>query len=164
MIIEHLCISPGHNFFGHYGEAAGENATLEVEAIECVAGRGVRNDRFFDYKPDYKGQLTLFSMEVFEALCASLSVPAPSPTVLRRNVFTRGVDLSSLIGQEFEIQGVRLAGVEECRPCLWMDEAVAPGSEAWLRGRGGLRCRILTDGFIRRDTQKGRAGGLDPRT
>lgn len=148
--VEHLCLSPGHNFFGHYGGPAGEHATLEVDSIECVAGKGVRGDRFFDYKPDYKGQLTLFSMEVFEALCASLGVEAPAPTVLRRNVFTRGVDLTSLIGRTFEIQGVRLEGVEECRPCLWMDEAVAPGSEAWLRGRGGLRCRILTDGIIRR--------------
>jgi MOSC domain-containing protein YiiM len=153
MTIEHLCLSPGHNFFGHYGGPAGENPTLEVDELECVAGKGVRGDRFFDHKPDYKGQLTLFSMEVFEGLCASLSVPPPPPVVLRRNVFTRGLDLSTLIGREFELQGVRLFGVEECRPCAWMDQAVAPGSEAWLRGKGGLRCRILSDGILRRDAQ-----------
>jgi len=150
MIIEHLCISTGHNFFGHFGGPAGKNATIEVGLIECVAGRGVRGDRFFDYKPDYKGQLTLFSIEVFAALCASLNAEVPSPTVLRRNVITRGVDLGLFIGKEFEIQGVRLSGVEECRPCIWMDEAVAPGAEAWLKGRGGLRCRILSDGVIRK--------------
>jgi MOSC domain-containing protein YiiM len=73
---------------------------------------------------------------------------------LRRNVFTRGVDLTTLIGQEFELQGVRLAAIEECRPCVWMDEAVAPGAEAWLKGRGGLRCKILTDGVLHRDAAR----------
>lgn len=108
-------------------------------------------DRFFDYKPDYKGQITLFSMEVFEALCEAVNASGRPPFALRRNVFTRGADLDALVGREFEIHGVRFKGVEECRPCLWMDEAIAPGAEAWLKGRGGLRCKILTDGTLRRD-------------
>jgi hypothetical protein len=29
-----------------------------------------------------------------------------------------------------------------------MDQAVGPGAEAWLKGRGGLRARILTDGDL----------------
>ena len=151
MIVEHLCISPGHNFFGHFGGPAGEHSIIGVDRLECVAGKGVRGDRFFDHKPDYKGQITMFSMEVFEALCVALNAPTKPPIVLRRNVYTRGIDLNTLIGQEFEIQGIRFAAVEECRPCLWMDEAIAPGTEDWLKGRGGLRCRILTDGILRRD-------------
>ena len=151
MVIEHLCISPGHNFFGHYGGPAGEHSILEVDALECVAGQGVRGDRFFAYKPDYKGQITLFAMEVFEALCLALEAPGRSPIALRRNVFTRGADLNALIGQDFELQGVRFFGVEECRPCAWMDDAIATGAETWLQGRGGLRCRILSDGALRRD-------------
>ena len=31
----------------------------------------------------------------------------------------------------------------------WMDEAIAPGAEALLQGRGGLRARILTSGTLR---------------
>jgi len=65
---------------------------------------------------------------------------------VRRNVLTRGVDLPALIGREFELQGVRFVGTEECRPCYWMDHAIAPGAEAWLRGRGGLRARVVSDG------------------
>jgi hypothetical protein len=30
-----------------------------------------------------------------------------------------------------------------------MDQAFAPGAEEFLRGRGGLRARILSDGSIR---------------
>lgn len=149
--LEHLCISPGHNFFGHRGQAAGQHPLLEVDALECVAGRGLRGDRFFDYKENYKGQITFFAAEVFEALRQELQLPSAHPTATRRNVITRGIDLPTLIGVEFTLQGVRFAGVEECRPCDWMDRALGPGAEAWLQGRGGLRARILTDGVLRRD-------------
>jgi MOSC domain-containing protein YiiM len=148
--IEHLVLSPGHNYFGHHGEPAGESPILEVDELECVAGRGLRGDRFFDYKPDYKGQITFFALETWEALLASLGQPEGRPEVVRRNVFTRGLELGELIGREFELQGVRFQGSEECRPCYWMDQAVGPGAEVWLRGRGGLRARILTDGVLRR--------------
>ena len=56
-----------------------------------------------------------------------------------RNAFVRGVDLPALIGQQFEVQGVRFEGVEESRPCHWMNAALGPGAEEWLRGRAGLR-------------------------
>ena len=149
--VERIFISPGHNFFGRHGQPAGKHATIEIEAVECVAGAGLKGDRFFNYKDNYKGQVTLFSAEVFARLCAELKVLHATPAVLRRNLVVRGGDLNALVGKEFELQGVRLAGVEECRPCYWMDSVLAPGAEAWLKGRGGLRCRVLTNGWLRRD-------------
>ena len=146
MKIRHLFVSPGHNYFGHHGQPAGEHPIVAVAQVECVAGRGLRGDRFFDFKPDYKGQVTLFSWETFAALKQAL--PAAEPAALRRNVIVEGADLGDLIGVEFELQGVRLLGVEECRPCYWMDQAIGPGAESWLKGRGGLRCRILNDGWL----------------
>ena len=150
MRVEHLFISPGHNFFGHHDQPAGEHAVLAVEQIECVTGRGIRGDRFFDYKENYKGQITFFSLTVFDALRRELNLPAAQPQSTRRNVFVRDADLAALIGQEFEVQGVRFVGVEESRPCHWMNSALGPGAEEWLKGRAGLRCRILTDGRLRR--------------
>lgn len=147
--IRHLFISPGHNFFGRHGMPAATHEVVPVTAVECVAGRGLRGDRFFDFKPDYKGQITLFSLEVFSQLLADKGLPPRSPSAVRRNLFTEGVDLNALVGREFSVGPVRLLGVEECRPCSWMDEAVGPGAEDWLKGRGGLRCKILTDGVIR---------------
>jgi MOSC domain-containing protein YiiM len=148
--IERLVLSPGHSYFGHHGQPAGEEPLLVVDEVECVAGRGLRGDRFFDHRPDYKGQITFFSLETYEELITAVGAVGPPPEVLRRNVFTRGVDLLGLVGREFEVQRVRFHGSEECKPCYWMDQAVAPGAEAWLRGRGGLRARILTDGVLRR--------------
>jgi MOSC domain-containing protein YiiM len=148
----HLFISPGHSFFGRHGQSAGEHPILAAEQIECVAGRGIRGDRFFDYSPDYKGQITFFAMETLEAMERELGLAEVRPECTRRNVFTRGVDLNDLVGLEFEIQGIRFAGTEECRPCYWMNNAYRDERvEAWLQGRGGLRARILCDGVLRRE-------------
>jgi MOSC domain-containing protein YiiM len=149
MKVSHLFVSPGHNFFGHHGMPAADNPIIAVQSLECVAGRGIRGDRFFDYKPDYKGQITFFSMEVFEALRRELNLPNAKPQASRRNVFVSGGELSRLIGSEFEVQGIRFAGVEESKPCYWMNSVLGAGAEEWLRGRAGLRCRILSSGVLR---------------
>lgn len=157
--IEHLYVSPGHNYFGRHNQPAGEHPIVAVAEIECVAGRGIRGDRFFDYKPDYKGQITFFAAEVYDELCMTLLSPAsqlpalnsqlsPPPSAFRRNVITRGVDLNTLIGQQFTVQGITFLGSAECSPCQWMDQAFAPGAHPALKGRGGLRARILTDGRL----------------
>ena len=54
---------------------------------------------------------------------------------------------------EFAVQGVRFLGVEECRPCYWMDQAVGTGAESWLKGQGGLRAKILSDGWLKLSSQ-----------
>ncbi len=106
-------------------------------------------DRYFDYKNQYKGQVTFFSFEVFRELCDALNLSGVPPSAARRNVITHEVDLNDLIGTKFEVQGVQFEGTEECRPCYWMDQAFAPGAHRFLEGRGGLRARILSDGELR---------------
>ena len=162
MEICHLFISTGHNFVGHHGREPDTHPMIETPEIECVAGRGIRGDRYFDFKDDYKGQITFFSLEVFDELCSAMQIQACSPSLARRNVITRGVDLNELIGQEFEVQGVRFLGMEECRPCYWMDGAFAPGAQEFLKGRGGLRAKILTDGKLCSMTSSSRAKSRDP--
>lgn len=121
---------------------------VEVEGVQCVAGRGIEGDRFFDYKPNYKGQITFFAWEEYERLCATFGMREKSPAVFRRNVIIAGLDLNALVGQEFELQGTHFYGHSECSPCYWMDQAFTSGTEAALRGRGGLRAQILRDGFL----------------
>ena len=147
--IERIYISPGHNFYGHQDQPPGEHPTVAVNEIECVAGKGLFGDRFFGFKENYKGQVTFFAAEVFDDVCQKLGASGKSPGVTRRNVITRGVDLNSLVGKTFQVQGVEFEGVAECSPCHWMNHAIAPGAEAALHGRGGLRARVLTDGVLR---------------
>lgn len=149
-----LFISRGHNFFGHHGKPPGSHPLVCPEAVRCVAGRGIVGDRFYDHKEGYKGQITFFELEVYEELCGTLGVEGRGAGVFRRNALTRGVRLNDLIGKEFEIQGLRFEGVAECSPCYWMDQAFAPGTEEALKGRGGLRAKILTDGVLRVDSPR----------
>ena len=146
-----LFISPGHNFVGHHGQPPGTNPIVAMREVECVAGRGLCGDRYFDRAENHKGQITFFSLEVFEALRREMNLPDAQPQATRRNAFTRGVDLNALISQEFEVQGVRFFGVEESKPCDWMNLVIGPSAREWLKGRGGLRARILTDGVLRRE-------------
>lgn len=148
VVIHHLYISPGHNFFGRHGMPAATHATVEVEQVTCRAGRGLEGDRFLDYKEDYKGQITFFAWETYSAIKAALNVPALPPGAFRRNVLVEGLDLNALIGRRFHLGGIDFEGTVEAKPCYWMEQAVAPGAEAWLLGRGGLRAKILTDGVL----------------
>lgn len=150
MKILHLFISPAHVYVGHYGGPAGTAPIEEVDEVECVAGSGIRGDRYFDHKPDYKGQITFFEIETHRRLCDDFAVFDKGPDVYRRNVIVEGQDLNALIGQEFEIQGVRFLGVEEAKPCLWMEEAFGEGAEKTLLGKGGLRARILIGGTLKK--------------
>jgi MOSC domain-containing protein YiiM len=71
-----------------------------------------------------------------------------SPQAFRRNVLLEGADLNALIGHRFTLGGVEFEGTGESKPCYWMNAAVAPGAEDWLKGRGGLRAKILSDGKL----------------
>lgn len=150
MWIRHLYISPGHNYFGHHGQEPDTNLNLEMESIDCVAGRGIRGDRFFNFREDYKGQVTFFSMEVFEDVCRELGLDGLCPSVVHRNIHTEGADLSQFIGRKFRVQDVEFEGICECKPCYWMDHAIARGAERLLQGRGGLRAKVLVGGTVYR--------------
>lgn len=148
-VIRHIFISPGHNFFGRHELPAGTHETREVAAVKSRAGWGLEGDRFYGYRPGYKGQVTFFAWETLLAAREKFDAPALSPDAFRRNVLIEGVDLNALIGVHFSLSGVEFAGVEEARPCHWMNKVVSPGAEDWLRGRGGLRAKILSDGELR---------------
>lgn len=151
MRIRRIYISPDHTFFGHHGKPAGTTPMSRVPEVRCLAGRGLEGDRFLDYKENYKGQVTFFSLSVFETLCKRFQIQDKDPSVFRRNLVISDADLNELIDEEFEVQGVRFAGSEEAKPCYWMNQAFADGAEEAMRGHGGLRARILSDGLLREE-------------
>jgi MOSC domain-containing protein YiiM len=162
--LEHIYISPGHNYFGKSKDGPGDHPTTDVEQVEARAGRGLVGDRYFGVPAHYEAQVTFFAAEVFDALLAEFALKDVEPILTRRNIVTRGVNLNQLIGQEFTItsgiqdssnlesgeQSVRFMGTKPCSPCAWMDASFAQGAHAFLRGRGGLRARILTTGYLQR--------------
>jgi MOSC domain-containing protein YiiM len=160
VVIRHIFVSSGHNFFGRHGQAAGGHAMTDVPEVRCQAGRGLEGDRFFGYKPDYNGQVTFFAWEVYEAAKRELGVSDLKPEAFRRNVIVEGMDLRALMGARFTLGGVEFEGRGESKPCYWMNGAVGPGAEEWLKGNGGLRAKILQDGVLRVGAAELQAPGL----
>jgi MOSC domain-containing protein YiiM len=149
--VEHIYISPGHNFFYRdRGNPEYYNAA-SLREVNCVAGKGLEGDRFFDFKKNYKGQVTFFDLDVLDEMARMLGVHNKLPSAVRRNVFVRGVDLNSLVGKKFSLQGIVFEGTQECAPCHWMDYSYGPGAHAFLKNRGGLRAMILTSGTLQVD-------------
>lgn len=145
-----IWISEGNDFRGRHELGRLDHGIRGVSEVECVAGMGLRGDRYFGYKPDFKGQVTFFDAAAVQAVRDRFSQPELSSSLFRRNLIVRGIDLAEWVGKRFRFQGVEFEASEECKPCYWMDEAVAPGAEEFLKTnfRGGLRARILSDGVL----------------
>jgi MOSC domain-containing protein YiiM len=152
--LEHIYISPGHNYFGKPKDGPGAHPTLDVAEVEVRAGRGLVGDRYYGVPAHYEAQVTFFAAEVFDALLAEFGRNDLTPILTRRNIVTRGANLNALIGQEFTLDfgnsTVNFLGTKPCSPCAWMDAMLGEGAHAFLRGRGGLRTRALTNGVLRR--------------
>lgn len=140
-----IMITPDHN----WGATEVEKQLMsKVEQVECVAGKGLLGDRYFAHKEDYHGQVTFIDQAVIDTVKAHVKREDLDPSVLRRNIVLSGVDLNSLIGRRFSLSGVEFSGSEECSPCRWMNVVAGDGAEQVMKERGGLRCRILSDGTL----------------
>ena len=147
--IKHLFISQAHNFVGHHGQPSGDAPSQTRMEVACLSGCGIVGDRYFNHKPDYKGQITFFAWETFERIRDTFPQVDFDDSIFRRNIITVGLNLNELIGVEFEIQGVGFQGTEEARPCHWMNKVIAEGAKSALEGFGGLRARIRSDGTLK---------------
>lgn len=146
-----IWISEGNDFRGRHEKGRLEHPVRSVSEVECVAGMGLRGDRYFGYKPDFKGQVTFLDAAAVDAVRERFSMPGLSGSTFRRNLIVRGVSLSDWVGKRFRLQGIDFEASEECKPCYWMDQVVAPGAEEFLKNhfRGGLRARILSTGTLK---------------
>ncbi len=146
--IQHIFVSPGHNYWGNKNWQPGTHPTHDVEQVALRAGAGIVGDRYFNKKPNYSGQITFFAQEVLAYLREEMQLADLDPQGVRRNVITQGINLNQLIGKRFTLQGIEFEGVEHCRPCKWMNVGVAQNALPVMKGKGGLRARILLDGTL----------------
>ncbi|OGL60094.1 MAG: hypothetical protein A3J27_01600 [Candidatus Tectomicrobia bacterium RIFCSPLOWO2_12_FULL_69_37] len=126
-----------------------------VSEAEALAGRGLRGDRYAEGAGTHSSsdpgcQVTLIAAEAIEAVARENGI-ALRPEHSRRNLVTRGVDLTRFVGKTFRVGGVLLRGVRINQPCLHLEGLVgAPGLKAALEERAGLNAEILEGGLIRR--------------
>ena len=119
------------------------------EAVEVVAGKGIRGDRKF--RPDGAGRgqaLTLVEAEAVEAVEREYDIDL-SLADHRRNVTTRDVALNHLVGQRFRVGSVRCEGVLLCEPCTHLESLTEAGVRDAFVHRGGLRADVLEGGTVR---------------
>ncbi len=149
--LHHIYISKGHDYWGRQGQGRLQNGIVECDEVECVAGMGLRGDRYFAYRPGFKGQVTFFDQAVVLAIREKFNLPKLPSSVFRRNLIVSGADFKSWKGQRFTFQGIEFEGAQECKPCHWMNRVIEDGAEEFMKidFRGGLRAKILTSGMLR---------------
>ena len=150
-----IVISPGHDYWGRRGEGRMQHGARMPSEVTAVERMGLEGDRYFGEKPGGRGQVTFLDADVVDAVRRDFNLPRLPASVFRRNLIVRDLEggLAPWLNRQFEFQGVRFEGAQECKPCLWMDRAVAPGVQGFLKDgfRGGLRARVLSTGPLRVD-------------
>ena len=133
--------------------AASRGAPMRAQAwVDAMPSVGIDGDRYATGLDDWSDprwpdqELTLVEGEVAN----DLAIDAGQ---LRRNIVTRGVRLTDLIGVTFELGRARLIGVRHCDPCRYLDSLTRRGLHQTLRDRGGLRAHILQGGCISSSSQ-----------
>lgn len=148
--LRHIFISAGHGYWGPQGEGRMQHGISSLSEVDCVAGMGLRGDRYFGVRPDYKGQVTFFDAAVVEEIRLLFKLPKLPASVFRRNLLISGVNLAEWNQRRFRLQGVEFEGSQECTPCEWMDRVIALGAREFLKEnfRGGLRAKVITSGTL----------------
>lgn len=95
-----------------------------------------------------KRGVTLIQQEHLAVIGAFLHQPPIDPTLLRRNLVIKGINLLSLKGRTIKIGTATLAVTGPCAPCSRMEEMLGNGGYSAVRGHGGITARILTSGTI----------------
>ena len=142
--LEAICIAP-----------TASAAMQMLRRAELQAGVGIVGDRyaagvgFYSPRPTAPGarEVTLFEAETLEWLSSEHGITL-EPVEHRRNLTTRGVSLSELVGRRFRIGEVLLEGVLDCPPCEHLQALALKPVLLPLAMRGGLRARVLEGGTI----------------
>ncbi|MEL6107336.1 MAG: MOSC domain-containing protein [Planctomycetota bacterium] len=120
---------------------------LEHRSIEVSEESGLSGD--FRRKPGRR-QVTVMTVEAWEAACAELEPDATLPWTTRRaNLLVNGVDLAKQVGAILTVGDVQLKVTGETDPCGRMDEYHDGLMNALLPDwRGGVCCQVITGGLI----------------
>lgn len=135
--------SPKHNYFAHPRFEPGDAPTLTHQKLSLSRDRGIGGDRF----ETGRYPLTFFSLEVAEAIEKELGSKVDM-ALFRRNIVISGINLCELIGRRFRIGGVLFEGMAHCNPCPWMNAMIGEGVYAMMKGRGGLRAKVIEGGEL----------------
>lgn len=131
-------------------------ASAPMQALteaHLVPGVGLAGDRYatglgtYSSRYHFDRQATLIEAEVLEALARDRHIHL-APAEHRRNLTTRGVPLSHLVGQYFRVGPCVLYGGRLNVPCLYLENLLGKKVFKPLINRSGLNCRVIVGGAI----------------
>lgn len=123
-----------------------------VGEVDTIEGCGIEGDRYCEgtgFWTQYGDvcQVTLISAEDLDYIERELDIHVKNGQH-RRNIITRGLDLSDLRGARFKVGEAILEYDRPRPPCRHVQELTEPGMTRALRGRGGICARVVRAGKI----------------
>ena len=119
---------------------------ISLVAVEAIANIGLKGDHYSS--KGGKRQVTLIQSEYLDAVASMLGRETLDPTLLRRNIVVKGINLHSLKGKQFKIGDAVLEYTGECHPCSRMEENLGVGGYNAMRGHGGITAKVLVTGKV----------------
>lgn len=119
-----------------------------VEEVEVSIEEGLMGDHYRGSR-EKKRQVTLIQEEHIQTIASILGRADLSPTLLRRNIVVKGINLLALKEKSFQIGEAILEMTGACHPCTRMEENLGPGGYNAVRGHGGITARVRKGGRIK---------------
>jgi MOSC domain-containing protein YiiM len=131
----------------------GSEPMAAVDAVEAVADRGLRGDRYFEGTGTYAMdacQVTLIASEDVAAIDEAFGIDLAAGEH-RRNVVTEGIDVQDLLDHRVRIGDAVLEGTRPRPPCPHVEELAGEAgvASALGEGRGGICADVIASGEIR---------------
>ena len=123
------------------------------DSVRAVAGRGLEGDHYFApddipiEKRDPSLEITLIALEGIEAAAEESGLDI-TPVDARRNIVTRGINLTRTIGHKLKVGEVEIEALADNPPCAHLQRLAGKKLLKPLVGRGGVRGRIVSSGII----------------
>ena len=128
---------------------------LPVASVQLEANKGIVGDRYHAGSGTFskdaqepRQNLTLIEAEEIEEFNKTHDAQLGYGE-FRRNVITRGIKLNTLVGKVFQINGIKVKGLEACEPCAHLAELAHPAVLPDMVHRAGLRAAIIGNGEIK---------------
>lgn len=138
---------------GIYVAPEGSVGMSRVEEIRAIEGCGLEGDRYCKgtgFWTSYGDvcEVTLIEAEDLEEIEEELGLHVADGEH-RRNIVTRGISLSGLRGQRFQVGEAILEYDRPRPPCRHIQEVTEPGMTRALKRRGGHCVQVVRSGMIR---------------
>jgi MOSC domain-containing protein YiiM len=109
---------------------------------------GLTDDRANKGNPESKRQVTLIQFEHLTAAASFLGIEKIDPSLVRRNIVVKGINLNALKSKQFRLGEAVLEMTGFCHPCERMEQNLGKGGYNAMRGHGGITCRVIKEGRI----------------